>query len=234
MSIQVALHHKTEYHYDRPVTLLPQVIRLRPAPHCRTPILAYSLKVKPIEQFLNWQQDPYSNYLARLVFLNPTRDFAVEVDLIAEMVSINPFDFFVEPNAEHCPFQYNAELAVELHPYLEIKEAGPKLTELARTLRCEKTRTNDFLVSLNQRLNQDIHYIIRMEPGVQSCEHTLTKRSGSCRDSAWLMVQLLRHLGLAARFVSGYLIQLTADVPALEGPKGPERDFTDLHAWAEV
>jgi uncharacterized protein (DUF2126 family)/transglutaminase-like putative cysteine protease len=234
MSIQVALHHKTEYRYDRPVSLLPQVIRLRPAPHCRTPILAYSLKVQPAEQFLNWQQDSYSNYLARLVFPKSARDFVVEVDLIAEMVSINPFDFFVEPAAEFYPFHYDAELAVELHPYLEVKEAGPKLVELARTLQREKIRAIDFLVGLNQRLSQDIGYIIRMEPGVQSCEQTLTKRSGSCRDSAWLMVQLVRHLGIAARFVSGYLIQLTADVPALDGPKGPQRDFTDLHAWAEV
>src|SRR5580698_1457773 len=108
MPIQVALHHKTEYHYDRPVTLLPQVIRLRPAPHCRTPILSYSLKVQPAEQFLNWQQDPYSNYLARIVFLEPTRAFVVAVDLIAEMVSVNPFDFFVEDDAQKYPFGYES------------------------------------------------------------------------------------------------------------------------------
>ena len=234
MSIQVALHHKTEYHYDRPVTLLPQVIRLRPAPHCRTPILSYSLKVQPAKQYFNWQQDPYSNYLARIVLLEAARDFVVEVDLVAEMVSINPFDFFIEKDAEEYPFRYEANLAVELHPYLELKEAGPKLVELVREVRRDKMQVNDFLVHLNQRLNQEIRYVIRMEPGVQSCEQSLTKRSGSCRDSAWLMVQVLRHLGLAARFVSGYLIQLTADTAALDGPSGPTRDFTDLHAWAEV
>ena len=234
MSIQVALHHKTEYHYDRPVTLLPHVIRLRPAPHCRTPILAYALKVQPADQFLNWQQDPYSNYLARLVFPTPTRAFVVEVDLIAEMVAINPFDFFVEETATHYPFRYEANLAVELHPFLEIKEAGTQLLKLVREMRHERVAMNDYLVSLNQRLNRDIRYIIRMEPGVQTCEQTLTMKSGSCRDSAWLMVQLLRHLGLAARFVSGYLIQLVADVPALDGPSGATHDFTDLHAWAEV
>src|SRR5262245_22152909 len=152
MSIQVALHHKTEYHYDRPVTLLPQVIRLRPAPHCRTPILAYSLKVQPAEQFLNWQQDAYSNYLARLVFPKPTRDFVVEVDLIAEMVSINPFDFFVEPSAEFYPVRYEAELANELHPYLIVKEAGPKVTDLARAMQCPKIRAIDYLVMFNQKL----------------------------------------------------------------------------------
>ena len=234
MSIQVALHHKTEYHYDRPVTLLPQVIRLRPAPHCRTPILSYSLKVQPAKQFFNWQQDPYSNYLARIVFQEAARDFVVEVDLVAEMVAINPFDFFVEEYASKYPFAYEANLAVELHPFLEIKESEPRLLELVREMRREKLAMNDYLVEINQRLHKETRYVIRMEPGVQTCEQTLTKGSGSCRDSAWLMVQLLRHLGMAARFVSGYLIQLTADEKALDGPSGPERDFTDLHAWAEV
>jgi len=179
MSIQVALHHKTEYHYDRPVTLSPQVIRLRPAPHCRTPILSYSLKVQPVKQFFNWQQDPYSNYLARIVFLEATREFIVEVDLIAEMVAINPFDFFVEEYAAEYPFRYDTNLAFELHPYLEIKEAGPKLAALAREMQREKLRMIDYLVELNQRLHREIRYIIRMEPGVQSCAQTLTKGSGS-------------------------------------------------------
>ena len=234
MSIQVALHHKTEYHYDRPVTLMPQVIRLRPAPHCRTPILSYSLKVQPGKQFFNWQQDPYSNYLARVVFPETTCDFVVEVDLIAELIAINPFDFFVEKYAEEYPFAYEGALAIELHPFLEIKESGPLLMALVHEMRRDKLEMNDFLVELNQRLNRDIRYIIRMEPGLQTSEETLTKRSGSCRDSAWLMVQLLRHLGLAARFVSGYAIQLTADVLALDGPSGTKRDVADLHAWAEV
>ena len=235
MSIQVALHHKTEYHYDRPVTLMPTVIRLRPAPHCRTPILSYSLKVQPAKQFMNWHQDPYSNYLARIIFLESARDFSVEVDLVAEMTSINPFDFFVEDkSAKDFPFTYERNLAVELHPYLEIKESGPKLMDLVRQVRCEGLRTIDYLVALNRRLHQETRYVIRMEPGVQTCEETLAKGSGSCRDSAWLMVQVMRHLGLAARFVSGYLIQLVTDTPSLDGPSGATRDFTDLHAWAEV
>jgi uncharacterized protein (DUF2126 family)/transglutaminase-like putative cysteine protease len=234
MSIRVALHHKTEYHYDRLVTLAPQVVRLRPAPHCRTPILSYSLKIQPGEHYLNWQQDPYSNYLARLVFPKPTRSFVVEVDVIAELTSINPFDFFIEPGAADYPFTYDKVLAVELHPYLEVKETGPKLTHLVEQMRRGQVRTIDYLVGLNRRLHEDIRYIIRMEPGIQTCEETLTRASGSCRDSAWLLVQLLRRLGLAARFVSGYLIQLTADQPALDGPSGPVHDFTDLHAWTEV
>ncbi|MGQ0635319.1 MAG: transglutaminase family protein [Planctomycetaceae bacterium] len=234
MSIRVALNHQTRYFYDRLVTLQPHVVRLRPAPHCRTPILGYSLRVEPQPHFLNWQQDPYSNYLGRLVFPEPTREFGVQVDLVAEMTAINPFDFFVEEQAERYPFIYDATLARELAPYLEVAPAGPRLVELAAAWRKTGLRTVDYLVDVNQELQRRIKYLIRMEPGVQTCEETLQLGSGSCRDSAWLMVQLLRHLGLAARFVSGYLIQLTADVPALDGPSGPDKDFTDLHAWVEA
>jgi uncharacterized protein (DUF2126 family)/transglutaminase-like putative cysteine protease len=234
MAINVALTHKTHYRYDRRVSLGPQVIRLRPAPHCRTPILAYSLKVRPENHFINWIQDPQSNYLARLVFPEQTTELFVQVDLVAEMGVFNPFDFFLEPYAEECPFFYDPGLARELRPYLETEPAGPKLSELLVRVPRAKTRTIDFLVGLNQLVKEDVGYVIRMEPGVQSCEETLTRRSGSCRDSAWLLVEVMRHLGLAARFVSGYLIQLQADVKPLEGPSGPTADFTDLHAWAEV
>jgi uncharacterized protein (DUF2126 family)/transglutaminase-like putative cysteine protease len=234
MAIRVALNHQTSYRYDRLVTLAPHVIRLRPAPHCRTPILSYSLKVQPGEHFLNWQQDPYSNYLARLVFPRPARELRVEIDLIAEMTVINPFDFFVEEYSENYPFNYDAVLARELVPYRETERAGPRLQTLIDSIRREQMRTVDYLVEINSRLQRLIRYIIRMEPGIQTPEQTLELSQGSCRDSGWLLVQLLRHLGLAARFVSGYLIQLTADVKALDGPSGPAQDFTDLHAWAEV
>jgi len=234
VSIHVALNHVTDYHYDRLVTLGPQIVRLRPAPHCRTRILSYSLRVVPEQHFINWQQDPQSNYMARLVFPEKTRRFRIEVDLVAEMSVLNPFDFFLEPSHEFFPFQYDAKQRAELGMYLERGPLTPRFADyLAKTPR-EQTPTIDFLVALNQRLMDDIKYLIRLEPGVQTPEDTLSKRSGSCRDSAWLLVQLLRHLGVAARFVSGYLIQLVADVKALDGPSGPEQDFTDLHAWCEV
>ena len=234
MAIRVALNHLTEYVYDRPVTLTPQIVRLRPAPHCRTPIVAYSLKVGPRDHFLNWQQDPYSNYLGRLVFPKPTREFRIEVDLIAELTVVNPFDFFLESTAEKSPFVYEPTLARELIPYLECEEAGPRLRSLIEAVRRDGMGTVDYLVEINQTLSREVGYTIRLEPGIQTCEETLTLRSGSCRDSAWLMVQVLRHLGMAARFVSGYLIQLKADVASLDGPSGASQDFTDLHAWAEV
>jgi uncharacterized protein (DUF2126 family)/transglutaminase-like putative cysteine protease len=234
MAIRVALHHKTEYRYDRSVTLLPQVVRLRPAPHCRTPVVSYSLKIEPTDLFLNWQQDPYSNFLARLVFNEPARKFKVEVDLVVDMEPINPFDFFIEEQASKYPFAYESRLAKELTPFLEASENTPELLAFAASLRQKDIGTLDYVVALNQALQKRVGYVIRLEPGIQSCTETLTKSKGSCRDSAWLFVQVLRHLGLAARFVSGYLIQLTADVPSLDGPSGPERDFTDLHAWTEV
>ncbi|HEY2188111.1 MAG TPA: transglutaminase family protein [Caldimonas sp.] len=234
MSIHVALHHVTHYRYDRPVHLGPQVVRLRPAPHSRTRILAYSMKVEPAKHFINWQQDPQANYLARLVFPDPTTFFRVEVDLVAEMAVFNPFDFFLEPSAEKFPFAYEPDLLVELAPYLRKTPATPLFAEyLARVDRSERP-TSTFLFDLNRGLQQDIAYLIRMEHGVQAPELTLQNASGSCRDSAWLLVQLLRHLGLAARFASGYLIQLKSDVKSLDGPSGTEVDFTDLHAWCEV
>jgi uncharacterized protein (DUF2126 family) len=234
MAIRIALNHYTHYRFDRLVSMSPHVVRLRPAPHCRTPIQAYSLKISPEKHFINWQQDPFGNYLARLIFPEKTKELIIEVDLVAEMIVINPFDFFVEEYATKYPFIYEPNLAKELIPYLQKEPAGPHLTKWLNKVDRRSQSINDFLVILNQRLQKDIGYNIRMEPGIQSCELTLEKGTGSCRDSAWLLVQILRHLGLASRFVSGYLVQLTADVKSLDGPSGPEADFTDLHAWTEV
>ena len=234
VSIHVALNHVTHYRYDRLVALGPQVVRLRPAPHCRTRIISYSLKVTPAKHFINWQQDPEANYLARFVFAEKTKELRIEVDLVAEMAVLNPFDFFLEPYAETFPFAYQGAEKRDLAPYLVMFRGEPKFKEYLGTIPRDRKRTIDFLVELNAKLANDIKYLIRMEPGVQTPELTLTKCSGSCRDSAWLLVQLLRHMGLAARFVSGYLIQLTADMKSLDGPSGPEKDFTDLHAWCEV
>jgi uncharacterized protein (DUF2126 family)/transglutaminase-like putative cysteine protease len=234
MPLHVALTHRTSYKYDRPVLPGPQSIRLRPAPHARTPILSYELKVEPQPHFLNWQQDPQGNFVARVVFPERVTHFDVTVDLVADMVTINPFDFFLEAEAETWPFAYDHTLDNELAPFLKAEPPDPLLAALLADIPREPRRTVDVLIELNQRIQRRIEYVVRMEPGVQTPEETLALERGSCRDSAWLLVQLLRNLGLAARFVSGYLVQLAPDIRPLEGPPGPTSDFTDLHAWAEV
>lgn len=238
MTIRVALNHQTSYHFDRAVKLGPHEIRLRPAAHARTPVLSYSLKIEPEGHFLNWQQDPYGNWVARLVFPEKASLLKITVDLIADMTVINPFDFFMEAYAENFPFVYPDELKRELGPYLEKDSETPLLKDWVKRTKNEflakEMRTIDMLVGINQRVKNDVNYVVRMEAGVQTPEETLGLKLGSCRDSAWLLVQALRHLGLAARFASGYLIQLKADVKALDGPSGTEVDFTDLHAWTEV
>lgn len=238
MTIRVALNHQTSYTFDHAVKLWPHEIRLRPAAHSRTPVLSYSLNIEPDGHFLNWQQDPYGNWVARLVFPEKAESLKITVDLVADMTVINPFDFFMEEFAETYPFAYPAGLREELGPYLATEPATPLLADWLLKTRTEMLaqpmRTIDMLVGINQRVKDAVGYIVRLEAGVQTPEQTLELKLGSCRDSAWLLVQVLRQLGLAARFASGYLIQLKADVKALDGPSGTEHDFTDLHAWTEV
>ena len=235
----MALHHRTAYRFDREVTLGPHVVRLKPASHSRTLITSYSLAVEPKEHFLNWQQDPQGNHIARLVFPKKTRELVLTVDLVADLVAVNAFDFFLEPLCERFPFTYEPWLATELAPYLVLPPGGERLAALVAECAALASdaggmHTIDFLVEINRRVHRLVTYLIRMEPGVQPPEETLALGSGSCRDSAWLLVAVLRRLGLAARFCSGYLVQLAPDVKPIDGPAGPESDFTDLHAWAEA
>ncbi len=239
MSIKVAVEHRTTYRFDRPINIGPHVVRLRPAPHARTPIEAYSLTITPADHFVNWQQDPFGNYLARIVFPTKSDVLSIDVGLVADMGVINPFDFFIEDYAEQAPFTYPAELAADLKPYLDSPASalGPVLDDWLRALDSDGTRglpTIAFLSRLNGAVNRDVAYSVRMEEGVQTPDETLSRRIGSCRDSAWLLVAALRHFGLAARFVSGYLVQLAEDQVSSTGPSGSTEDFTDLHAWAEV
>ena len=234
MSILINLQHVTHYRYDRPVMLGPHLVRLRPAPHCRTQISGYSLEVAPSRHFLNWLQDPMGNWMARFVFTERTSEFSVGVDLLANLSPVNPFDFFIEPSATDFPFAYAEEFSEELAPYLSREPAGPLLSVFVASIAHEKQSIVEFLIALNQRLQREVRYLVRDEPGVLSTEETLASASGSCRDSAWLLVQILRQLGIAARFVSGYLIQLKPDEKAPDGPSGVTEDTAALHAWAEV
>lgn len=235
MSIKASIYHLTHYKYDKPVRLGPQIIRLKPAAHSRTKVLSHSLKVTPANHFVNLQQDPYGNYQARYVFPDPVTELKIEVDLVADMTVYNPFDFFVEEEASKWPFEYPADIRDDLKIYMTPEPDTPALTAFMQTIdRTPGQGTVDMVVGLNAALQQKIGYVIRLEPGVQTPDDTLTIGQGSCRDTSWLLVQVLRRLGLAARFVSGYLIQLKPDLKALDGPSGTEVDFTDLHAWAEV
>ena len=236
MAIRVALNHKTQYFYDRPATLGPQMIRLRPTPHCRTPIVSYSLNVLPEDHFINWQQDPQNNYVARLLMNEQTECFEIEVDLVAELKPINPFDYFLEKYAEHYPFEYPSVLKRELRPFFHKQRMGPLFQGFLETIDVSKKQTNDFLAEVNQKVNQHLNYSLRMDPGIYTPERTLKEGTGSCRDFAWLLVHLFRRLGLAARFVSGYSIQLVADEKPVDpdAPEGVTEDVCDLHAWCEV
>ncbi|WP_370158428.1 transglutaminase family protein [Salipiger bermudensis] len=234
MAITASIHHLTHYKYDRPVTLGPQLIRLRPAPHSRTRVISHSLKVGPEGHFVNHQQDPYGTWLARYVFPEPVTEFKIEVDLVADMTVYNPFDFFVDEEAQEWPFEYPEEFRNDLRIYARPDEVGPHLAAYMQSIPREPVNTVNFLVDINAKLQKHIDYIVRMEPGVQTPEETLQHKRGSCRDSSWLLVQILRNLGFAARFCSGYLIQLKPDLQALDGPSGTDHDFTDLHAWCEV
>ena len=234
MSIKVNLNHQLIYSFNRSIILGPHQLGLRPSPHCRTPIQSYSLKIEPQEHHITWQQDLYGNFISKVNFPQSTDKLKIEVDIIAKLQPINPFDFLLASYAEKYPFVYENQLNKELSSFLEITESGKLLQQWVNKNRETEAYTINFITSINQQLSQDINYEIRLEAGIQTCEETLKKKIGSCRDTAWLLVQILRHCGLAARFVSGYLIQLKQDIPSIDGPSGPKSDNADLHAWAEV
>ncbi|GAB4013705.1 transglutaminase family protein [Spirosoma sp. KCTC 42546] len=235
MAVRVAIHHHTQYDYDRTVHLSPHFIRLKPAAHCPAIIESYSLTVQPANHVIHWQQDPFGNFIARVDFWEPMQLMSIDVDIVARLEPVNPFDFFLDTYAESFPFDYEAQLKKDLIPYLEVDEPGPALSRWLQQVDQTKQNTISFLIKLNQQVNQDIAYSTRMEPGVQTPEETLTLAIGSCRDSGWLVVQILRHLGLAARFVSGYLAQVRMEKTDENDSANPEeRNSLALHAWTEV
>ena len=234
--MRIRIAHRTHYRFDRPVRLAPHEIRLRPAPHSRTPTTAYALAIGPARHRLHWQHDSAGNQVARVVFQETASELTIDVGFEADLTPFNPFDFLIDPRAEHLPVDYLLETA-NLTPYLQATEQGPRLLEWLRTFEAqqpENAPTIDTLTRLNQQVAATIQYLVRHDPGVQSCEATLAAASGSCRDSGWLLVQALRHCGIAARFVSGYLVQLAGITHATAEKIADEKDRVDLHAWAEA
>ena len=230
---RVRIEHRTCYAYDRPVHLSPHRIRLRPAASMPARIRDYALSITPEPQSLHWQEDAWRNRVARAVFLEPTRELTLAATLEAELVAANPFDFLVEDEAQRVPFRYRHEDRRALAACLDIEPAGPRFAAWTEDLRQrllddeDDTRTVEFIVAVNQAVADATRYVMRFEPGIQSCERTLELGSGSCRDSGWLLAQALRRFGIATRFVSGYLVQL-----AREGRD--EGDSVALHAWCDA
>jgi len=221
----IGLVHRTSYRYDRPVRLGPQSIRLRPMPHARTPIPSYALRIGPEPASLHWQQDPHGNSLARAVLPGPIDAMDVVVDLVADLAPQDPFNFLLDPGAESWPFRYEPLMADDLGQFRRTDHAGPLLQGLRDETPPSGMPTVGLILELTHRVRNRVAYIVRMESGVWNPDRTLAEARGSCRDSAWLLIQLLRLHGVAARFVSGYLIQL---------PDDGTPDVADLHAWAEA
>ena len=237
--MRVSLHHITQYRYDRQVRLGSQIIRLRPAPHYCGRLLSYSLTVEPVDADIQWRHDPFANQTAEVRFADKTDLFrvsvALSVDLSVDLTidhQTNPsVDFSLTSESERLPLNYTPQLIRELAAYRHTQAAGSLFQQYLGTIERHDMRTAALVVMLNQKLHRDIRYRIRKEHGVQTPEQTLQEGSGSCRDSGWLLVQLLRHCGFAARFVSGYLIQLPSE--GIE-PSNPAVSANELHAWCEV
>lgn len=234
MVVRVAIHHHTQYQYDRMVLLSPHLIRLKPAAHTHALIESYSLTVEPENHVVHWQQDPFGNFVARVDFWEPMQTMAIKVEIIAGLEPINPFDFFIDTYAESFPFEYDTQLKKDLISYLEVTESGMYMAQWLAQIDQTKRSTVDFLINLNQKIFQTIAYTVRLEPGVQTVDETLQQAIGSCRDSSWLLVQTLRQVGLAARFVSGYLAQIATDDALSDGSTNAIENSLALHAWAEV
>ena len=231
MPTSVALHHRTTYRYGGPVMVGPQTIRLRPSPITRAVIRNYALTISPEPAALRWFQDASGNVIARALFGAPADTLEFTVGLEAELGEANPFDFVLESDAVTWPFRYPAALALDLVAYQAAEPIRPWLAALLGTFSLQEQPSVQLLVGLNHLIFDKITYITRMEPGVLSPEQTVRDGAGSCRDVAWLLVAIARSLGFAARFVSGYLIQL---VDAAAPAPGLETDKVDLHAWAEI
>lgn len=236
--MRVLIQHRSRYIYERPSLLGPQVIRLRPSDHTRARIETYRLAVSP-EHRMHWQRDPHGNHIARVTFKAGQRVAALEmvVELGVEIHPVNPFDFFLDDRVKKVPFRYPDRLDAELAPYLDTGDPAYRLgkhtTELLKQLPWEGD-TVGVLIGMNAEIQKRVAYVIRDEAGVWTPEETLVNGRGSCRDSAVLLVAMMRARGIAARFVSGYLVQLTDEGMIPDEPKGVTRDVVDLHAWAEA
>ncbi len=232
--MRLLLHHRSLYRFPQPAVLGPHLIRLRPASHAQLAVESYQLRVTAPGE-LRWHKDPVGNAVARATWPSGRlSELTVEVELAVDLRPVNPFDFTLDASAEESPFSYG-ELAHDLAPYLRCDDAAYALGDRARELFATLPRsgtTVPLVIEVNRLVHERVRYVVRDEEGVWSPEETLLQGRGSCRDSAVLLVAALRSCGLAARFVSGYLVELAGDAPP--GRAAISRDALALHAWAEV
>ncbi len=236
--MRLLVQHQSSYRYPEPAALGPQLLRLRPANHARARVESYGLRVEQPGE-IRWQLDPSGNHVARLTFKDGVRidRLDVLVELAVDIRPINPFDFYLDDRAREVPFGYPREMEKDLAPFLETGDPSFATGPLFEAFLAGVTRegaTVPLVSELCLAVNQRVRYVIREESGIFTPEETLAESRGSCRDSAVLLIAVLRRLGLAARFVSGYLIQLTDEGMIPDAPKGVGRDVVDLHAWTEV
>ncbi|MGI9212205.1 MAG: transglutaminase family protein, partial [Methylococcaceae bacterium] len=237
MSTLVALLHHIEQTYGSRRTVPTHWLRVRPAPHTRPDITAYTIKVTSEPHFLNWVRDPFENYIARLDLPEPVASLGLTVELLADLTPINPFDFLTEPEAAHYPFDYSEQTRKELAPYLNMPPPGSRLTAWLKRL----DRSPGYIVEVLSRINKTVHEQVKRLgldwspafPGMESStvggialEEVLISGGFSPWQAAWLLTLTCRHLGLAARFTSGYRIFL--------GVSKESSDTASLHAWCEV
>lgn len=218
--------HHTQYNFSKPVQASPHIIRLNPTLNYKNKILEHSLQVFPEVFHQNNHLDVYGNPISRLVFLSKIEFLTVEVKMKVEVQDINPFDFFLSLAIENYPFKYPNSVQSYLQSYLEVVDDEVIEHWLKSKNPPKQHKTLDYVTSLNKLVHQHLNYTVRLEPGVYSPKETIEKGGGSCRDYSWLLVNMYRMHGIAARFVSGYLIDLNFEVD--------NKDQLSLHAWVEV
>jgi len=218
--------HRTYYNFSGPVRLEPHSLRLRPREGHELRIESSSLKITPAAS-LRWQRDAEDNSVAIATFDSNASQLLIESNVIIQQFNEAPLDFLVADYATHYPFAYRANDRVLLSPYMNVvgDPASGLLAEWVTNLwqPGERIQTYALLLRLCTHIHETLAYQLREEPGVQTAAETLSRGSGSCRDLATLFMEAARRLGLAGRFVSGYLC-----VPPSTA------NFGATHAWAEV
>lgn len=223
MNRRYQIHHHTIYRYDTSVTFSPHYLRLKPQESDVCDTLSYTLDVSP-PCSVYWSEDIIGNHVAKCIFSTPSDILDIRTVLEVSLGEKNPFAFIVDEYAENYPFAYRPYEQNGLQYYLQVQEQGELFTQWVARFSPLSMYVVSMLREVANAIAMEIRYEKRHEPGYLPAEQTLAEKQGSCRDTAWLLMQTLRALGLASRFVSGYLLQPEDDVPDVD---------IEYHAWVE-